>query len=115
MSAIRMRTPNGTMDDVEAVPMAVAKNSLAEVLASAREAGVVALTRHGKVEAVVLPADVYDEVMRRSGDPLEKMRDRFDRMVASMQGPAAALALDRVFGPVPDKSRPARPRRRVAR
>lgn len=105
MTAVRMRTPTGVMADVEAVSMASAKNSMAEVLNSARENGVVALTKHGKVEAVVIPADVYDDFMRLFGDPLDRMQARFESLLASMQGPKAAAAMDAVFGPVPERPR----------
>ena len=109
--AIRMRAPTGVVADVPAVPATDVKNAMAAVMDLTAAEGMVALTKHGKVRAVMLSVEAYEDLVKRAGDPLEKLSGQFDRMVASMQGAKARKAADAVFGRLPK----ARPRSRARR
>lgn len=102
-SAIRMYNPAGVVSEVAAVPATAVKNAMAEVMDLTVAEGMVALTRHGKVRAVLLSVDTYEGLVKRAGDPLEKLSGQFDRMLASMQGAKARNAANAVFGPLPVK------------
>ena len=105
-AAIRMQAPNGVVADVPAVPATDVKNAMAAVMDLTMAEGMVALTKHGKVRAVMLSVETYGDLVKRAGDPLEKLSGQFDRMIASMQGAKARKAADSVFGRLPSKSRP---------
>jgi PHD/YefM family antitoxin component YafN of YafNO toxin-antitoxin module len=107
-----MQTHTGVVADVPAVPATDVKNAMAEVMDLTTAQGMVALTKHGKVRAVMLSVPTYETLVKRAGDPLEKLSRHFDRMLASMQGVKARKAADAVFGRLPSK---AQSRRRSAR
>ncbi len=104
-TAVRMHAPTGVIADVPAVPATDVKNAVAEVMDLTAAEGMVALTKHGKVRAVMLSVETYEDLIKRAGDPLEKLTGQFDRMLASMQGARGRKAADAVFGPLP-KTRP---------
>lgn len=104
-SAIRMYAPSGLVANVAAVPATDVKNAMAEVMDLTTAEGMVALTKHGKVRAVMLSVESYENLVKRAGDPLEKLTGQFDQMLASMQGAKARKAADTVFGPLPGKAR----------
>lgn len=101
--AVRMQNPTGVVSNVASVPATDVKNAMAEVMDLTQAEGMVALTKHGKVRAVLLSVATYEGLVKRAGDPLEKLTGQFDRMLASMQGPKARKAADTVFGPLPVK------------
>ena len=107
--AIRMQALTGVVGNVPAVPATDVKNAMAEVMDLTTAEGMVALTKHGKVRAVMLSLEAYEDLMKRAGDPLEKLSGQFDRMVASMQGAKARKAADVVFGKLP-RAQPRRSR-----
>ena len=111
-TTLRMLGPSGQIEDVEAVPTTEAKNGLATVLDRLDSAGVMVLTRHEKRCAVLLTVDQYEELVRRAGDPLAKLADQFDEMVAKMQGPGTEAAVVELFGVMPRSDSPAARRSR---
>jgi len=125
MAAIKMLAPSGRLEDVEAVSATTVKNSFGEVLDKAVERGIVAITRHDKARVVMLSLNEYEALVKRAGDPLERLHGYFDEVVSRMQGPGTDKALKELFAVGPkagQKSRkaPAAPatlasRRRVSR
>ncbi len=101
------------MDDVEAAPVSEVKTALADVLQRLDGTGVLALTRHDKRCAVLLSPEAYDELVRRAGDPLEKLADQFDAMIATMQGAGTDAAVEELFGVPPRSESPAARARRA--
>jgi len=96
---IEMLTPAGSVGSVETVGATEVKNSFASVMDKLDDSGVLAITKHDKRLGVLLSAHSYDALVRRAGDPLASLRDHYDSMFAKMQGPAAAAAAGRLFGP----------------
>jgi PHD/YefM family antitoxin component YafN of YafNO toxin-antitoxin module len=103
-----MLRPSGRIEDVESVPATAVKNAFADVLDKVAEHGILAVTRHDKARIVMLSLPEYEALVRRAGDPLERLHDRFDQMLAAMQGPGMDRAVDELFGTAPKPSRPAR-------
>ena len=105
---------SGRLEDVEAVPATAVKNSFADVLDALADRGVLAITRHDKTRAIILSVQQYEALIKRAGDPLERLRGYFDDLVAGMQGPEMAQAVDELFGAAP-KAKGARARRSAGR
>lgn len=78
--------------EVAAYSATEAKNAFGEVLDRALADGVVAITKHDKVRAVVLSPDTYEALTRRAREPLEQLRAEFDQLVAAMGTPQAVSA-----------------------
>lgn len=113
MAAVKMLAPSGRIEDVEAVSATTVKNSFGDVLEKTLARGVLAITRHDKARVVMLSVQEYEALVRRAGDPLERLHGRFDDMIARMQGRGTAKAVKELFGGAPKPVRA--PRRKAAR
>jgi len=111
MGALRMLGPSGQIEDIEAVPATTVKNAFGEVLEKAIARGVVAITRHDKARVMMLSVPEYEALIRRGGDPLERLRGQFDEMVSRMQGRGMDKAVKEVFGVSPKRAKAARRKR----
>lgn len=85
---------------LRAVTASDLKNKLGEVIAQAGK-GAVAITRHQRVEFVLLPVEQYLELQQARTAPLEALTSEFDAMVARMNTPAAKRGVDRLFKATP--------------
>jgi len=101
MAALKMLAPSGQIEDVEAVSATTVKNSFGDVLEKTLERGVVAITRHDKARAIMLSVPEYEALVKRAGDPLERLRGHFDELVARMQGRGTDKAVKELFGVAP--------------
>lgn len=113
MAAVRMLAPSGQIEDVESVSATAVKNSFGDVLEKALERGVLAITRHDKARAMLLSVAEYEALVKRAGDPLERLHGQFDEMVARMQGGGTDKAIKDLFGAA--RRAPKVPRRKAAR
>ncbi len=111
MGAVKMLAPSGQVEDVEAVSATTVKNSFGDVLEKTLERGVVAITRHDKARVVMLSVSEYEALVKRAGDPLERLRGHFDELVAKMQGPGTDKAVKELFGVAPKAASIAKPAR----
>ena len=98
MAAVKMLAPSGQIEDVEAVSATTVKNSFGDVLEKALERGVLAITRHDKARLVLLSLPEYEALVKRAGDPLERLHGQFDELVARMQGRGTDKAVKELFG-----------------
>ena len=114
MAAVKMLALSGRVEEVEAVSATAVKNTFAEVLDKAVEHGILAITRHDKARAVMLSLPEYEALVKRAGDPLERLHGYFDEIVDKMQGPGTDKSVKELFGVAP-KSSKASPRRAVRR
>ncbi len=115
MAAVKMLAPSGQIEDVEAVSATTVKNSFGDVLEKTLARGVVAVTRHDKARVVMLSVPEYEALVRRAGDPLERLRGHFDGLVAKMQGRGTDKAVKELFGVAPKAASAAKaPRARHA-
>jgi PHD/YefM family antitoxin component YafN of YafNO toxin-antitoxin module len=113
MAAVKMLAPSGQIEDVEAVSATTVKNSFGDVLEKTLARGVLAITRHDKARVIMLSVQEYEALVRRAGDPLERLHGQFDEMLARMQGPGMDKAVKSLFGSAATRSKA--PRRRAAR
>jgi prevent-host-death family protein len=105
-----MLAPSGRIEDVETVSATTVKNSFGEVLEKALERGVLAITRHDKARVIMLSVAEYEALVKRAGDPLERLHGQFEEMVARMQGAGMDKSVKELFGAAAKTSR-----RKVAR
>ena len=98
MSAVKLLTRSGHFENVESVPATAMKNAFADVLDKVAELGILAITRHDKARAVMLSLSEYEALLKRTEDPLERLSDYFESLVAKMQEPETRTALDELFG-----------------
>lgn len=78
------------------IEASAARNNFAQLGAQAKRAPV-KVTRHGKVEFVVISPDLYEAVKATSAVPaseLERMQASFDKMLQDMQSVPSNLAYD---------------------
>ena len=101
--------------EIESFSATEAKNSFGRVLDRAISKGMVAITRRHEPRAVLLAIDEYEALMARVEDPLDRLRDEFDGLVARMQTPEAKAAGEALFAALedaPEATVPPRNRRR---
>src|SRR6185312_8416921 len=79
-----------------------AKTSFRELIQRAKR-GPVFVTIHKKREAVVMSVDEYEQLLANQRDPLADMAQHFDALVAKMQTPAHAAAVDALFSATPEE------------
>ena len=78
------------------------KSNWRAIVEEAREKEVI-VTNYNRPEAVVMSAARYAELQEaaRANDPLQRLRDDFDRELASLRAPGAANRLRKIFGASP--------------
>jgi prevent-host-death family protein len=87
---------------VASVSSTKAKASLRELIQRAKH-GPVFVTVHKKREAVVMSVDEYEHLLANQRDPLADMARHFDALVAKMQTPEHAAAVDALFDATPEE------------
>lgn len=92
MSALTIRNSRGAIVDVESVSATDAKNAFGKILEKAASAGVVAITKRDKAQAVVLSMKEYEALLAHVPDPLHDLGAEFDALVAGMRKPGARAA-----------------------
>jgi len=98
-----------TLTELEAIAGRHSKRQASEVKSNwrtivreAREQEVI-VTNYNRPEAVVMSAARYAELQAaaRANDPLEKLREEFDRNLAALRAPGAARKLREIFNTSP--------------
>ena len=79
-----------------AVTASELKNHFGEVCGQAQK-GALAITRHQRVEFVLLPVAQYQELQQTRTAPLDALTSQFDAMLARMTTPAAKQAVTQLF------------------
>ena len=97
MTTLTMRNYRGDSVEVDSFSATEAKNSFGRLLERTIAGGMVAITRHHEPRAVMLSIDDYQALMAKVEDPLDRLRDDFDTLVARMQTPAAKAAGTALF------------------
>ena len=92
------------------------KNAFKSVFQKVLESGPVSITRNRKREAILLSADLYDQIIKElaSRDPLEVLRKDYDKRFATTQSPEASAAYEDAFNASPAKLGRAAAKRAVA-
>ena len=87
---------------VTSVSSTKAKTSFRDLIQQAKR-GPVFVTVHKKREAVVMSVDEYEQLLANQRDPLADMARHFDALVAKMQTPEHATAVDALFNATPEE------------
>lgn len=80
-----------------------AKNAFGAVLEKVSAHGVVGITKHDEVRAVVLSIEQYKALLSRQRDPLAELSGEFDALLERMQAPKARAAGRALFEASPEK------------
>ncbi len=97
MTTLIMRNHRGDSVEIESISVTEAKNSFGQLLDQAIANGMVAITRRREPHAVLLAINEYEALMARVEDPLDRLRDESDALVARMQTPEARAAGEALF------------------
>ncbi|MGJ3242230.1 MAG: type II toxin-antitoxin system prevent-host-death family antitoxin [Opitutales bacterium] len=84
-------------------PASKLKNAFKPVFQQVLEAGAVSITRNRRREAVIMSADLYDQILAElaARDPLEVLRAEYDTRFAALQSDPARKALQHAFDATP--------------
>jgi len=86
-------------------PASRLKNAFKPVFQQVLKEGAVSITRNRRREAVVMSAELYDQIIAElaSRDPLEVLRKDYDARFAAMQNDEAQQAFQDAFDASPDE------------
>ena len=86
-------------------PASKLKNAFKPVFQQVLRDGAVSITRNRRREAVVMSAELYDQIIAElaSRDPLEVLRKDYDARFASLQGDEARDAFEEAFDASPEE------------
>gem|GEM_PF-5715064 len=81
----------------QVLPATRAKSSFSKVLQDVEKGARVVVTKHESPSAVVVPYKEYEALQAQTERALDRMRARFDTLVAEMQKPAFERGVDALF------------------
>ena len=84
-----------------AVSATVAKNEFVRILEAVIQGGKVVITKHDSPKAVLISMDEFNALSNAHKDEIEALSGEFDRLLASMQTPAARAGMDAAFHATP--------------
>jgi len=88
---------------MESISSTETQNSFGKVLGRVLRGAVVGITRHDEVSAVLLSAETYEALLAQRSEPLEELRDQFDRRFAAMQTPRSKAGIHALFEATPQE------------
>ncbi|MBC2593510.1 type II toxin-antitoxin system Phd/YefM family antitoxin [Ruficoccus amylovorans] len=88
-----------------AAPASDLKNAFKSVYQKVLQSGPVTITRSRKPEAILLPVELYDQMIEElaARDPLEVFRKEYEARFAKMQSGKAQKAYEDAFNAPPDE------------
>jgi antitoxin Phd len=99
--AIRIRNARGELIEATEVSASDAKNGFGRILERVTKDGGVTITRRREPLAVVIPIDTYVRLATAEARILDTLSGEFDALLARMQTPGAAKAMQRAFAMAP--------------
>jgi prevent-host-death family protein len=90
--------------ELEDAPASDLKNKFKGVYQKVLQSGPVSITRNRRREAILLTAELYDQMIVElaTRDPLKVLREEYDTRFAAMQTNEAHEAYERAFGATPE-------------
>ena len=99
-----MKTPAAPIDpilsELPLVDASTVKNQFREVAAQAAQTAV-AISRYGRPEWVIMPAEEFVRLEKSRRAPLDMLTCQFDGLVAKMQNARSQKAVQALFGATP--------------
>jgi len=91
--------------DLPSSPASKLKNAFKPVFQQVLQDGAVSITRNRKREAILLSAELYDQIIAElaARDPLEVLRKDYDARFAAMQTDQAQQAYEDAFDASPEE------------
>ena len=99
--SIRIRNARGELIEATEVSASDAKNSFGRILERVAKDGGVTITRRHEPLAVVIPIETYTRLANAEARLLDTLSDEFDALLARMQVPGAAEAMQTAFAMAP--------------
>ena len=99
---LRVRNARGELIVPTEVSASDAKNSFGRILDRVAADGAVTITRRHKPFAVVIPIDTYTRLAGAEAAALDTLSAEFDELLARMQAPGMAAAMQRAFEMAPE-------------
>src|SRR5215212_2160287 len=113
--SLKFRNARGELVELRSVPATRFKNELAAMFEQAALGGAVAITKHDAPKAVLISYEEFQALMRARAPGLAELESRFDRLLESMQAPAAKAGMRAAFDAPPGRARRAVAAKRVRR
>lgn len=88
------------LSELPSVDASTVKNQFREVAAQAAETAV-AISRYGRPEWVIMPAEEFVRLEKSRRAPLDSLTGQFDGLVAKMQTAKSQKAVQALFGAAP--------------
>lgn len=90
--------------DLQSSPASELKNAFKSVFNQALQQGAVSITRNRKREAILLSAELYDQMIAEiaAKDPLEALRKDYDARFSALQTNKAKAAYEDAFNASPE-------------
>jgi antitoxin Phd len=101
-SPIRVRNARGELIDAAEVSASDAKNGFGRILDQVAKDGGVTITRRRQPFAVVIPIETYARLAGAEAGVLNTLSAEFDALLARMQAPGMAKAMQRAFDMPPE-------------
>lgn len=91
--------------ELDSSPASELKNAFRRVFQQALKAGAVSITRNRKREAILLSAELYDQIVTElaARDPLKTLRKDYDTRFHSMQSNESKAAYENAFIASPEE------------
>lgn len=102
-SAIRVPNPRGEMIEPPEVSASDAKNGFGRILERVAREGGVTITRRHEPVAVVIPIETYRRLAGAEAGLLDSLSAEFDAVLARMQAPGVADAMQSAFELAPEE------------
>lgn len=82
---------------IESISSTKAQNEFGEVLDRVIHGAVIAITRRNKTSAILLPIEVFEQLIAHRVDPLASLGTRLDERFAKMQTKEAKAGIKALF------------------
>lgn len=96
------RNRRGELVEMQSVPATRLKNELAGILEQAARDGVVAISRHDTLRAVILSIEEFDSLVEARTQRLDDLGAEFDALLAGMQSAASRKGMQAAFDAPPE-------------
>ena len=100
---IRIRNARGELIEATEVSASDAKNSFGRVLERVARDGGITITRRSEPIAVIIPVEAYARLAGNEAGVLDTLSAEFDALLARMQAPEMAKAMQRAFDMTPQQ------------
>ncbi|MDC8450501.1 MAG: type II toxin-antitoxin system prevent-host-death family antitoxin [Nitrospira sp.] len=103
MPKLTFRNSHGELIDISTVTATKVKNEFGAIMEKMMHSGAVAITRHDRPKAVLLPFAEFEALVKERSRSLDNLNEEFDGLLARMQTPRARKGVDVAFKASPEE------------